>query len=205
MITIPRLLIKEPQKGKVKGTCIFCGQETEFGHRIKDTISSIFTMAYVLQGGNCACEYCFSFMKDQTYRRKSWVAYPGGFKTLDKSEKKSILFNPPIPPFFISITITGQKQPWLEAFDRLAYSRNEYYFAYEPFGLVFFNRETALKMDKIIVKALKLKITKTELKTHFKMKTYERAAKEGFEELLQEIKSFRHNQLWEVLINVTTN
>ena len=204
MLTIPKLLIQEPKKGNISGTCIFCGQQTKFGHRIKDSISGNFTMAYALQGGNCSCEYCYSFMKDQTYRRKSWVADNMGLKILDKNEKKNILFNPPDPPFFISITIAGQKQPWIQAFDRLSYSKNKYYFAYEPFGLVYFDRQIAIEMDLLIEKALRHKITKTELKTHFKMKTYERAAKEGFEELLEKIKPFRHNQLWEVLINVTT-
>lgn len=202
MKTLPQLIFNAPAKSNITGHCVFCNQDTENGWKIKETVSDNFTGWSKMMAGNCACEYCHQFFSDQVMRRKSWVATDGAFRVLEKEEKRTILFNPPDPPFFIYLAFTGQKQGWIGSFHHVAYSKKEFYFAHEKHGEVFFVREWADNYLLHIKRALDLKITKTELKQDFKMKTWERAWKEKFEPLLREIEQYKHNNLWEVLVEL---
>ena len=206
--TLPELVIKAKSqdlllpKKPVNGKCILCSKETEQGHRIKDTLSGNFTNWPMLSKGNCVCPTCYTFFKDQTHRRKSWIVTEKEFRVLDKEEKKAILWNVPDPPFFIHIAHTGQKQPWITCIHKVAYSKNKFYFTHENFGEIFFERQKAEHFRTLIKEALSRKITKTELLTQFRMKTYEKAWKDGFEDLLEEIKKHRKNLLWEVIVTL---
>jgi CRISPR type IV-associated protein Csf1 len=203
MKTIPQLIFTDPQRGNIFGHCVFCNQDTQFGWRVKDTVSDNFTGWSNMMAGDCACEYCHQFFSDQIMRRKSWVATDGNLRILEKEEKKTILFEPPKPPFFIYLVFTGQKQGWIGSFQHVAYSQDAYYFAHEKRGEIFFIRKLAEEYRSKIRKALGLKIKKTELKQDFRMKTWERAWKEDFEHLLREIEKFKHNNLWEVLVELS--
>lgn len=189
-------------EGNIKGTCIFCESETNKGHRVKDTVSDNFTMWQTLRRGNCACEYCYTFFKEPTHRRKSWIVENNTFRILEKEEKKTILFEKHVPPFFIYISKIGQKHPWVELLQYVAYSDNHFWFAHEDLGKIYFERKKAEYFRELIQKAINLKITKTELKGEFKMKTYERAWSEGFEDFLTEVKKHKKQNLWEVIVDV---
>ena len=127
----------EPQKGNKEGECILCGRHTEHGHEIK--LSDNFTAWNVLQEGEVICEYCYTLVKNQDFRRHSWFLTEGEVRFLKRDEVLSVLQNPPEPPFVIYITKTGKKQGYLQLINRVNYSRDRYAIAFDD-KLVFIDR-----------------------------------------------------------------
>jgi len=204
---LPELLIEarnlKVKEGTISGYCVICRRWTEYGHDLKKVFSSNFTMWSYLYSGDCVCEECSILFSDQIYRRHSWVVWKQGFEIIKRKEAKQVLFDPPDPPFFINIIKIGQKQQWIKAIEHVAYSRDFYWFAHEDYGLVQFVKRKARLMDSIIKKGLEVGLTKTELRGNIKPKTCEKLLKKNCIELLDDIKRFKNNQLWEVLIDVS--
>ncbi len=180
-----------PTLGGRKGRCIICGRETEHGHKID--FSENFTMWSALQEGEVICEYCYTLARNQEYRRKSWVADKDGIRFLKREEILSTLLEPPEPPFVIFITKSGKKQGFLLLTNRVNYSRDRYFIAFED-QLIFVERALLKRMVEVVRKARELKFSKTELlqgpKTHHWQ----------YSELCEEILSFLRNPLWEVVV-----
>jgi len=191
---------KEIQKSNISGSCIFCSRETAEGWKVDKTVSNNFTAWSNLSDGQCACEYCYTMLKDPNCRRRSWAINPTEYIAIDKTNRKQILFNPPEPPFFIHLATSGQKQTWMGSFNKINYSKNKYIFTIESHGEVFWDIAIAKDYDKLILAGLEKKLTKTELTQVFKLKTYENAIKDNFLDLLKQIESCRRNRLWEVLV-----
>ncbi len=195
---------QEPPKGNITGICVMCGQETNAGIPLKNCVSDNFMGWNSLFAGNCMCPHCAFLFSDQVFRRKSWVASPEEFRTFKNVEASEILFNPPNPPFFIYIAKIGQRQSWLCCIDRVAGNRNRYFLSHEHYDVpILFERDKAEGMLSKILESLSLGISKTELRSCvFKMKTWEKAYKEGFTDLLRELEGYKQNLLWEVMVDV---
>ncbi|XRP97793.1 hypothetical protein ACO3UB_08340 (plasmid) [Methanocaldococcus sp. 16A] len=180
-----------PTHGDKKGTCVVCGFETEKGHKID--FSGNFTAWNELQEGNVICEYCYTLVREQQYRRKSWVANKEGVRFLQKDEILDTLMNPPQPPFAIYLTKSGKKQGFLKLINRVAYSKKQYFTAFED-SLIFVEQDVLREMVDVARKARKLKFSKTELlegpKTHNWI----------YDDLCKQIERFRKNPLWEVVV-----
>ncbi len=180
-----------PTEGGEVGTCIVCGTSTRKGHRID--FSSNFTAWSMLWDGDCICEYCYTLCRDQQYRRRSWVATKQGIRFLQKSEILEVLLNPPEPPFAIYITRTGKKQGFLQLVNRLSYSREHYFIAFDD-ALVFVNRGELEEMVEIAKKARALKFTKAELLSEPAVHRWQHR------ELCEQIVKLAKKPLWEVIV-----
>ena len=180
-----------PTPGDKKGRCIICGRETEHGHEID--FSEKFTMWSALQEGEVICEHCYTMARNQDYRRKSWVADRNGVRFLEKEEILPTLLEPPEPPFTIFITKSKKKQGFLLLANRVSYSRDRYFIAFED-QLVFVDRKVLKRMVEVARRARELKFSKTELLQGPKTVRWQ------YPELCEEILSFLGNPLWEVVV-----
>lgn len=193
----------EKLKGEKVGLCVLCGEKAK-GLPIKEVVSDNFTAWEFLNSGNIFCETCASVYKSDILRRKSWIVNREKLIVFKNDEAEKYLFNPTEPPFFIHIAKKGQKQTWITMFNMPAYNPNNYFFTYENYNYgIHFEKDKATKYISIIKELLKKKVTKTELySAQFKSKIWEKAIKEGFENLLLEAQKYIKNPLWVVMVDV---
>ena len=207
LLTLSELVINarniECESGGIEGTCCMCGNETKEGHIPK--FSDRFTAGSKLCYGEVICPECKAFFENQEHRRKTWIVTEDFFEVLDRKKAREHILNPPKPPFFIYLTKGGQKQGWLGHFNKLNYSTEIYQICCEwSDSLIQCNKSTAVEMDKLITELRSRKVSKTELlTTEYKMKTYEKAIKNNFENLLESTKQYKNNPLWEVMLHVS--
>ena len=179
----------EPIVGNLKGKCVVCGFSTEKGHPVN--FSENFTAWNLLQEGNCICEHCFALLKNQDYRRHSWIATLDGIEFLKRDEILPKLLDPPIP-FAMYITKTGKKQGFLHLINRVNYSKNHYFLAFDD-ELIHVNRKTLEEMVKVAEQARKLGFTKSDLYDP-RVKLWKHR------DLCERILRFRNNPVWEVVV-----
>lgn len=192
------------QIGNISGTCVVCSCETDRGLRVKDCVSGNFTGWNRFFAGNCMCPECAFVFSDQTFRKRSWVASPAGFRTFKNDEAAGILFDPPEPPFFIHIAKQGQRQTWLSCMHRVAAGKDRYFFSHENYDVpVLFDRAQAREYLAKVLLALERGLTKTELLTgQAKPKTWRKAFENGWADFLREITRFKGDLLWGVMVDV---
>ena len=202
-LTIPRLAIKDPKiKGELKGKCIYCGKMSKIG--LKIGLSNTFTAYSQLFNGNLICEYCWEFIKTNTFRSRSWIATQDKVNHLKRLEILNYLLNPPKPPFAIYITKGGKKQGWMGNLFLVNYNSINYWIITDWSGAIYANKEIIKIYSEMIKKLREVKISKTSLTSGSPaMKDYERAIKNGLEnEIKQSIKEAK-NPLWEVIVYVS--
>ncbi len=203
MTTLSRLLCSSrnitPDQGNISGSCIFCGLETEKGHKaeLKDT----FTAYDLIQGGSCICPECWHVYNEQMYRKKAWVVTQVYFNEIKREDAKYVLLHPPDPPFVIYLTQTWKKQGWINLINRVQESQT-YYMIGLDYELVEVNTSKLEEYCNLITDLLEKKIMKTELSTgQFKAKSYEKL---GYDmELIEKIKTLVGNPLWNLAIFVS--
>lgn len=180
-----------PTQGKLKGTCVVCGDYTEHGNKID--FSSNFTAWSLLQEGNCICEHCYTLCRDQTYRRNSWVASKEGVKLLKRDQILKTMLEPPEPPFAIYATSTGKKQGFLRLIRKPAMSKKQYFIAFDDF-LLFVDTNLLREMVEVATEAVNLKFKKYELKEPSMDKWIK------YKELCKKIEEYRENPLWDLVV-----
>ena len=200
MMSIPELCISAPVNGDGIGTCIICGADTQHGHA--SPLSSSFTASSKLFGGNCACPHCNGFMKEPHYRKKSWLATQDGVVWLKPKECLRYILDPPEPPFVIYITKAGKSQGWLSNIHGVSYSKERFILHTEWMGHFWAEATSAHSMNSLIIELRDHKITKAELRGMEKMHTYKRAIEEGWDNLLDVVKQYQRQPLWEVMVHV---
>ncbi|CAI1494226.1 conserved protein of unknown function (plasmid) [Thermococcus nautili] len=181
----------QPEKGDKAGVCVVCGRETKHGHSIP--FSEKFTNWPQLQAGEVICEHCYPLVKNQDFRRHSWVLSKEGVRFLKRDEVLDVLLNPPEPPFGIYVTKTRKKQGFLRLVTRTNYSRSRYFIAFDD-ELIFVDRAVLKEMVEVGRKALELGFTKTELLSGPKI------AHRVYSDIVKKIEEFRGNPLWEVVV-----
>ena len=178
-----------PRPGSIVGKCVVCGHNTEAGHPID--FSSNFTAWNLLQEGNCICEYCYELVKNQDYRRKSWIASADGVRFLTRKEVLSALLDPPVP-FAAYITKTGKKQGFLHIVNRVNYDRDRYFVAFDD-ELIYVERPALREMVRIAEMARELGFTKSDLNNP-SMKWWKHR------ELCETILKFKSNPVWRLVV-----
>ncbi len=200
-MTLPELVIKarneELPEGHIKGRCMFCGKETESG--LEPAFSGNFMGYPYLQDGNCFCPTCYAFFKNQDYRKHSWLVTEKEFKIIHHDDVLDLLLNPPEPPFYIYITIGGQKQGWLNAIHSVNLSNERWWISIEETR--YFVKTVELRRQYNIMKMIKeRKVAKKELKHRFSISTMLKFDKTGELGILEAANACRGTNEWEVLI-----
>jgi len=178
-----------PNEGCVKGRCIICGFSTDRGYKID--FSDNFTAWNLLQQGDCICEYCYTLIKNQEYRRKSWIATTGGVRFLKRTEILPTMLNPPVP-FVMYVTKTGKKQGFLHLINRVNYSKYKYFIAFDD-ELIFVDRRKLEHLVNLAKTARMLKFSKSDLISP-SVKCWKHR------EVCEEIMKVRDNPLWRVVV-----
>lgn len=196
---ITYLCIKIPLKGDREGICVVCGGKTEEGHPLP--FSDNFTGYSYLTYGDCMCPHCFTFFKDQNFRKKSWVVTEKQVNFLKRCEIIAEIIDPPEPPFAIYITQTGQRQGWLNGMKFINYSQDRFYIMTDFAGCILADRKEAHIMNEII-KALRVrKVSKTQLRTgDFTMYIYKKSVENNWQHLIDEARKHIKKPLWEVML-----
>ena len=179
----------EPIEGDITGRCIICGFDTDKGHTIQ--LSDNFTAWNLLQEGKVICEYCYPLLKNQDYRRKSWIATSNGVKFLKREDILPILLDPPVP-FAMYITKTGKKQGFLHLINRVNYSRDRYFIAFDD-ELIFVERGKLEEMVKLAQHARKLGFSKSDLISPSTKRWKHR-------EMCEKILELSGNPVWQVVV-----
>jgi len=203
-MTVPELIFDgiEVEEGDKKGECIICGKQVSNGFLFP--FSDNFVGFSALKYGNVLCPKCYAFVRNQNFRKRSFVATKGKVEFLKRDEmKKKILF-PPEPPFFMYLTHSHQKQGWIFDLQKVSFSREDYFLSTDFFdGAITVNRLKALAYNGLIEFLREKGISKTEIRTgNFSSKTYIKARKEGFMEKIISAKHKAGMPLWEVLVYV---
>ena len=190
-------------KGDIIGDCVVCGNSTNEGISIKKSFSGKFTRNYNLCYGDCVCPFCFEFLKNSDFRKKSWVATKDKVIFGKRAEIRTYIFNPPKKEFVIYITKTGKRQGWLDGIHYINYTSERFYILTDFAGAIYANRDEAIEMYEVVKLLRSHKISKTQIITgEFKVYTYKKAIQDGYEDLLKKVKKYIGNPLWEVIVYV---
>lgn len=200
--SITHLACKYATPGEVSGRCTLCGASTDTGYNMP--FSEKFTQYSTLYDGDCVCQYCYAFLKEQGFRRRSWVATESTVVFLKRSELMHYLLTPPNPPFAIYITQSGQRMGWLSNIRAVSYSQQRFYILTDFVDTVFVNDIKAVHVRaKLVTQLRERKVPKGQLRTgEYSMSTYKKAMNGGWENLLDIAREYAGEQLWEVLVYV---
>lgn len=201
VITLSKMICQArkitPNLGNIPGTCVYCGLPTEHGHKFEPT--GQFTTYQLILGGSCICPECNEMKNSQDYRRSMWAVTPYEFKPFKQVEAKSILQNPPEPPFVMYFTQTWKKQGWPGLVNRVNTDK-EYFIVGYDYELVLVE---AKKRDSYLEFAQSLidkGLNKTELATgELKAKSYDKV---DFSEV-KRLKELSGDPLWDLVVYVT--
>jgi len=180
--------------------CCWCGiYDAEYDLPFSDNFVGY---PYLKEERKGLCKYCYAFVSEQKFRKRSWIATEGKVDFVKQKEAYSYLFNPDDNAWFVHITSSGQKQSWLNAIHSVNFSKQRFAVSFEKYDSpIFFTRSHLLAMSEVAKKLREQKITKTEMKCgEFKPKTYEKAIDGDFENLLSEAKEYACTPQWEVVV-----
>ena len=200
-MTIPELCIKSPKPGDQKGFCCVCGKETDVGYKF--SLSENFTGFSYLKFGNLLCPYCYTFMKNQNFRKRCWLVTEKEIVFLKKSECLPHILNPPEIPFAFYITKSFKKQGFLSGLQYVNFNWDRYYILTDFADIVFVELEIAKEMDSLIKFLREKKVSKNQLITgDYGMFSYKKAINGGWEDKIEKSKKYAREPLWEVLCYV---
>lgn len=199
--SLPFLCIKSPISGNIEGECCVCGVNTNEGH--KKPFSNNFVGFSFLTLGDCVCPWCYAFFKEQSFRRKSWIATAETVVYLKRVDCLQYILTPPEPPFFIYITQSGQRQGWIDALRIVNYNRDNFYISTDWTGCFCASKDKIRVYYEIISILRSLKISKTAIRTgEYTMFQYKQILQQKYEKLLQEARKYVGEPLWEVMCYV---
>jgi len=187
-----------PTYGELEGVCVLCSRYTKSGHAIE--FSEKFTSYNLLNEGDCICEYCFTLVRNQEFRRKSFVLSKEGVRFLPRAECREVLLAPPTPPFFIYITQTGQRQGWLSAMQCVSYSRERFWVSTDFVGHFLANLQELKRMDELISELRKAGVSKNSLRSGtLSAVEYRKLLEKSLTHLWDEVRDYVKTPSWEVM------
>jgi len=190
-----------PTHGKMSGECVLCGGHTESGHPVE--FSENFTSYHLLRDGDCICEHCYTLLKNQEFRRRSFVLSKEGVRFLSRAECREVLLSPPDPPFFIYITQSGQRQGWLSAMQCVSYSKERFWISTDFVGHFLTNLQELRRMDGLIGELRKAGVSKSALRSgEISVVEYRKLFEKNLVHLWGEVRTYVKTPSWEVLCYV---
>jgi hypothetical protein len=190
-----------PTYGDLEGVCVLCGRHTKSGHTIE--FSEKFTSYNLLREGNCICEYCYTLLRNQEFRRRSFVLSREGVRFLSRSECREVLLSPPDPPFFIYITQSGQRQGWLSAMQCVSYSRERFWVSTDFVGHFLANLRELRRMDELIFELRKVGVSKNSLRNGtLSAAEYRKLLEKNLTHLWDATRDYVKTPSWEVMCYV---
>jgi len=190
-----------PTHGKLSGECVLCGRSTESGHPVE--FSENFTSYNLLREGSCICGHCYTLVKNQEFRRKSFVLSKEGVRFLSRAECREVLLSPPDPPFFIYITQSGQRQGWLSAMQCVSYSKEKFWVSTDFVGHFLTNLRELKKMDELIWDLRKAGVSKNSLRSGtLSAVEYRKLFEKNLTHLWGEVREYVKTPSWEVMCYV---
>ena len=192
-------MIAPKMLGREKGTCTICLQPTEHGFKIRQILSDKFAdYDKFVHISNIVCEYCATFLKDERFRRKSWVITRGNVIFLSRQEVKKYLLEPPEPPFAVYISLTGKKHGWLNLLWKVNYSRDILHIGLEDV-VVTCRLEELKEAIELVEQARKRKATKTEIEK-LNVRLLQKVGREIYERLRETRE--RNEGIWKIALAV---
>ncbi len=190
-----------PTYGKLSGECVLCGRRTERGHPVE--FSDNFTAYNLFREGNCICEHCYTLLRNQEFRRRSFVLSRDGVRFLSRVECREVLLCPPDPPFFIYITQSGQRQGWLSAMQCVSYSRERFWVSTDFVGHFLVNLQELRRMDELILELRKVGVSKNSLRSGtLSAVEYRKLFEKNLTHLWDMAREYVKTPSWEVLCYV---
>jgi len=180
---------------------VLCGRYTKSGHTIQ--FSEKFTSYNLLNEGNCICEHCYTLLKNQEFRRRSFVLSREGVRFLSRAECREVLLSPPSPPFFIYITQSGQRQGWLSAMQCVSYSRERFWVSTDFVGYFLANLQELKRMDGLILELRKAGVSKNSLRSGILSAVeYRKLFEKNLTHLWDNAREYVKTPSWEVMCYV---
>ena len=184
------------RRGGKRGYCMICWRYTEEGMEPGRIFKDTFTeYNKIMRFGDVVCPYCAAILETQDYRRRSWVMARDGVRFLKgKDEIADVLTEPPEPPFFIYLTMTGKKHGWIALAWTVAFSRDRYPVSVDG-EVVWIDRKT---LREYLARARELRgagAAKTELMAGCRPRTWGRAR-----ELCRWLETVRGDRLWHLAV-----
>lgn len=169
--------------------CAVCGlNEGLYDIEFSDNFVSY---SEIFNGGK-VCEKCYSLLKDQKYRRSSWIMTQDGVKTLDKSEILDMIVNAP-EGSLIYVKSRGQKLAFLKAL-RHRSSRKYVVLCGEDEGMVLISREKLRELVDKARKAMSLGLRKKDLLEGCSTKMW------AHREVCEYIEKARGDPSWRIIV-----
>ena len=156
-------LVEPTTKGNKRGNCIFCMLPTQHGFPLSKIPKTFTDWNYAYQVPSpVICEYCYSFLKNENVRRRSWVITQGNLRFLDRKQVLHVLLEPPQPPFAIYVALKGKKHGWLRLLHKIATNKEQYYIAIDD-TLLYIDRTRLRQYVKLLQEARRAGAKKSEL------------------------------------------
>ena len=156
-------LVEPTTRGNKQGNCIFCMLPTQHGFPLSKISKTFTDWNYAYQVPQpVVCEYCYSFLKNENVRRRSWVITQGQLRLLDRRQVLQVLQEPPQPPFAIYVALKGKKHGWLRLLHKIATNKEQYYIAIDD-ALLYIDRTKIKEYVKLLQEARKQGAKKSEL------------------------------------------
>ena len=188
-----------PKRGNLVGTCVYCGNNTVYGHEFKPT--GQFTTYQHIQGGTCICPECNEMKLSQDYRRSMWIVNESKFITFKSHEAKHHLLNPLSPPFVMYLTKTWKKQGWPQLVNRINTDTKKFIVGFD-YSLILVDSKQRNYFLSFAQRLIDIGITKKELYSgNLKGKSYEKI---DFDiKIIEQMNKNHKNPLWELCVFVT--
>jgi hypothetical protein len=165
--------------------------------------SDNFTAYNFLREGDCICEHCYTLLRNQEFRRRSFVLSKEGVRFLSRLECREVLLSPPEPPFFIYITQSGQRQGWLSAMQCVSYSRERFWVSTDFVGHFLANLEELRRMDELISELRRGGVSKNSLRSGtLSAAEYRKLFEKNLTQLWDMAREYVKTPSWEVLCYV---
>ena len=111
---------------------------------------------YRLGHGSVVCPHCWTFLRDQRFRRKPWVVTEGEVRFLESRKKAhDYIANPPSPPYAIYIPIAGKRHGWLDLVHRGVNTSREVITVGTEDYTVTFRRDQYMRLHELVRELLR--------------------------------------------------
>ncbi|MEM0473028.1 MAG: hypothetical protein QXX84_09040, partial [Sulfolobales archaeon] len=169
--------------------CFICGVNE--GVRRLEFSDSFVTYGDVFSGG-MACDVCYMLVKDQRYRRSSWILVGGEVRILDKSQLLDAILKAP-PGSLVYVKSRGQKLAYLRSL-RFRSTVGYIVVCGEDEGLIVERRSKVLEYAGRLSKLVSLGFRKSDLLNGCSVEVWR------YRDECEYVEKVRGDPLWRVMV-----